>query len=248
MKAFFLMFCMVLAPMVQAQSPTQASQSALEAARELTGAIRDLDMSWMVDRMYPPLKRLYADQYSMRDERAGAAAAKRFMGTVKESDAQAAARMAANERALRQSYVDMGRKMKQQGVQVESFTVSPAVSEYVLGLPKCVASGVRRDTQGQRAVDDLQVGGDRSRLVILPTTFVISVPDTRSGKRVRVEQKSFIYAVRDETVDKGSSTRGTRLNQWYFIDGKVKPSELRSFFTNIPLNLRLPMSSSRQLN
>ncbi|MFI3243001.1 MAG: hypothetical protein R3Y56_01965 [Akkermansia sp.] len=248
MKAFFLMFCMALAPLVQAQTPTQASQSALEAARELTGAIRDLDMSWMVDRMYPPLKRLYADQYSMRDERAGAAAAKRFMGSVKETDAQATARMAANERALRQSYMDMGRKMKQQGVKVESFTVSPAVSEYVLGLPKSVASGVRRDTQGEREVDELQVGGDRSRLVILPTSFIISVPDPRSGGRVRVEQKSFIYAVRDEAVDAGSTTRGTQLNHWYFIDGKVKATELRSFFTNIPLNLRLPMTSSRQLN
>ncbi len=248
MKAFFLMFCMALAPMVQAQSPTAASQSALESARELTGAIRDLDMSWMVDRMYPPLKRLYADQYSMRDDRTGAAAAKRFMGSVKETEAQAAARMAASDRALRQSYVDTGRKMKQQGIQVESFTISPAVSEYVLTPPNSLASGVRRDTQGQRAVDDLQLGGDRSRMVILPTTFIISVPDTRSGRRVRVEQKSFIYAVRDERIDAGGATRGTKLNQWYFIDGKVKASELRSFFSNIPLNLRLPMTSSRQLN
>lgn len=248
MKAFFLMSCVALAPMVQASTPTTASQSALEAARELTGAIRDLDMSWMVDHMYPPLKRLYANQYSMRDDNAGANNAKRFMGTVQETEAQAKARTIANERALRASYVDMGRKMKQQGVQVESFVVSPAVSEYELALPKGVESGVRSDKLGKTAADELKMGGDRSRLVILPTTFIISVPDTRTGRRVRVEQKSFIYAVRDEVSADGGQSRGTILNKWYFIDGKVKASELRSFFVDIPLRLRLPMTSSRQLN
>ncbi len=234
--------------MLQAASPTAASQSALEAARELTGAVRDLDMSWMVDRMYPPLKRLYADQYSMRDQKAGVATTQRMTGVVKETEAQAKARLDANARALRDSYVDIGRKMKQQGVQVESFVVSPAVSEYVVSLPSNVAQGVLGDSKGKLAVEDLQLGRNSSRLVVLPTTLVISVPDGRSGRRVRVEQKSFIYAVRDEVLGAGEDGRGTRLNYWYFIDGKVKASELRSFFTDIPLRLRLPITSNRQLN
>ncbi len=248
MKAFFLMLLVALAPLALASTPTTASQSAWESARELTGAIRDCDMSWVVDRMYPPLKRVYAEQYSMRSEQDKYASAQRFKGAVKETDSQARARMAANERALRDNYIAIGQKMKKQGIVVESFTVSPAVSEYVLDLPQSVRTGVSRDAQGSTTADQLKMGSDRSRLVILPTTLIISVPDPRTGKRVRVEQKSFIYAVRDEIVEHGGASRGTRINQWYFIDGKVDASELRSFFMNIPLRLKLPMSSSRQLN
>lgn len=198
--------------------------------------------------MYPPLKRLYAERYSMRTDEAKYASAQRFKGSAQETDAQARARMEANERALRDSYVATGQKMKKQGIVVESFTVSPAVAEYVLALPQSVDSGVRRDAQGQVAADQLKMGNDSSRLVVLPTTLVISVPDPRTGKRVRVEQKSHIYAVRDEHVELGGASRGTKLNQWYFIDGKVEANELRSFFINIPLRLKLPINSSRQLN
>lgn len=144
--------------------------------------------------------------------------------------------------------MDMGRQMKEMDVRVESFTVSPAVAEYELTLPKSVAGAVRRDASGQTAADELKMGRNCSRLVILPTTLIVSVPDPRSGKRVRVEQKSHLFAVRDEVMENSGSGRGTEINRWYFIDGKTEVSTLRNFFMDIPLRLKLPITSSRQLN
>ena len=247
MKSFLLTSLFAISQVCSAASLSPAAQEACEAARELSGAVCDCDMSWMVDRMYPPLKRLLADQLSMKDAAARRASAQRFMGSTKETDAQALSRIAANERALRNKYIVIGSQMKKQGIRVESFTVSPAVAEYELALPRNVAKGVYSDKKGNTSAEDLTMGQDRSRLVVLPTTLIVSVPNPQTGERVRVEQKSHIYAVRDEQVAQGANTRGTVLNKWYFIDGKTEVRTLRSFFINIPLRLKLPINSSRQL-
>jgi hypothetical protein len=37
------------------------------------------------------------------------------------------------------------------------------------------------------------------------------------------------------------------LNKWYFIDGNTPVNTLRTFFPNLPLNLRLPATGDRIL-
>lgn len=226
---------------------TDAGRSAREAAREYGAAVRNCDMGWALDSMYPPLKRTYADQLSSRDPRQEAANARRIMGTVRESDAQAQARMKANVKALRARYDQMGREMKARGFRVESFSVGEPVAEYVVNPPTSVAREVRQDTGGVRRVEELGSGADRSRIVILPTTLVFRMPGGEGAAPVRMERRSYIFAVRDEAISSGNNTRGTVLNKWYFIDSNTDINVLRAFFPNLPLNIKLPDCGDRPL-
>ena len=45
---------------------SEAAKTAREAAREYGAAVRNCDMGWALDSMYPPLRRTYADQLSSR--------------------------------------------------------------------------------------------------------------------------------------------------------------------------------------
>ena len=63
---------------------SEVAKSAREAAREYGAAVRNCDMGWALDSMYPPLRRTYADQLSSRDPRMEAANARRIMGAQDE--------------------------------------------------------------------------------------------------------------------------------------------------------------------
>lgn len=225
---------------------SEAAKTAREAAREYGAAVRNCDMGWALDSMYPPLKRTYADQLSSRDPRMEASNARRIMGTMRESEAQAQARMKANAKALRDRYVKMGQDMRAAGFKVESFTVGNPVAEYVVNPPTAVARQVRRDTAGRTRVEDLQDGKDRSRLVVLPTKLIYSLPNG-DGTAQRVQRDSYIFAIRDEVISTPGSARGTKLNKWYFIDSNTDVNILRAFFPNLPLNIELPDCGDRPL-
>lgn len=233
-----------IASMVAAATVSEAAKTAREAAREYGAAVRNCDMGWALDSMYPPLRRTYADQLSGRDPRTEAANARRIMGTVRESEAQAQARMKANSKALRDRYVKMGQEMRAAGFKVESFSVGTPVAEYVVNPPTAVARQVRRDTTGRTRVEDLQNDKDRSRLVVLPTKLVYSLPGN-DGRTQRVQRDSYIFAVRDEVISTPGSARGTKLNKWYFIDSNTDVNILRAFFPNLPLNIELPDCGER---
>jgi hypothetical protein len=111
----------------------------------------------------------------------------------------------------------------------------------VITLP----DAVRKDTEGVRKVEEVQQTKDRSRIVVLPTTLVISMP-SRNGT-TRMERRSHIFAVRDEVITDTGISRGTKLNQWYFIDGNTDVNTLRTFFPDLPLYLKLPASGDRTL-
>lgn len=224
---------------------SDAAQSARDAARQYGAAVRNCDMAWAVDSMYPPLRRTYADQLSTRRPGSEAETARRIMGTQMETTEQARARMAANDRTLRARYAKMGRDMKASGVRIESFTVNAPFAEYIVTPPMAAITAVRRDTQGQVRAEDLQVSGDRSRIVILPTTLVIGMP-SRHGI-TRVERRSHIFAVRDEVISDKGYARGTELNRWYFIDGNTDVNTLRTFFPDLPLHIKLPPAVNRRL-
>lgn len=249
MKFFPLCFfsLLAMATLATAAPVSDAGRSAREAAREYGAAVRNCDMAWALDSMYPPLKRTYADQLSSRDPRQEAANARRIMGTVRESDAQAQARMKANAKALRERYAQMGQQMRARGFRVESFSVGEPVAEYVVNPPTSVAREVRQDTGGTRRVEELGQGADRSRLVVLPTTLVFRMPAGDGAAPVRVERRSYIFAVRDEVISSGSNARGTVLNKWYFIDSNTDVNVLRAFFPNLPLNIKLPDCGDRPL-
>ena len=104
---------------------------------------------------------------------------------------------------------------------------------------------VRKDTEGVRKVEEVQQTKDRSRIVVLPTTLVISMP-SRNGTTC-MERRSHIFAVRDEVITDTGISRGTKLNQWYFIDGNTDVNTLRTFFPDLPLYLKLPASGDRTL-
>lgn len=248
MKRILSLACMIaiIGGEASAAPVSEAGKTAREAAREYGAAVRNCDMGWALDSMYPPLKRTYADQLSSRDPRTEAANARRIMGTIKESDAQAQARMKANIQALRKRYEKMGQSMVDSGFKVESFFVGQPLAEYVVHPPTAVARQVRRDTSGKTRVEDLKNDQDRSRLVVLPTKLVYSLPG-RDGTTQRIQRDSYIFAVRDEIISTPGNARGTQLNKWYFIDSNTDVNILRAFFPNLPLNIALPDCGDRPL-
>ncbi len=226
---------------------SNAANNAREAARRYGAAVRNCDMGWAVDSMYPPLRRTYADQLTANTPGSEAVRAHRIMGINKrgETKEEARARMIANDRALRAKYAKMGQSMKSSGIKIESFTVGAPYSEYEVTPPMDSVQAVRNDTRGVRAVEEVQQTRDRSRIVVLPTTLVISLP-TRNGS-TRIERRSYIFAVRDEVITDTGISRGTKLNQWYFIDGNTDVNTLRTFFPDLPLYIKLPATGDRTL-
>ncbi len=223
---------------------TEAGRTAQEAARQYGAAVRNCDMGWALDSMYPPLKRTYADRYgNSGNPEAEAADARRIMGTSRESTAEAQARMRANERALRNYYVKMGQSMKSAGFKVEDFHVGTPYAEYEL----TPAGSIMKQAHKGAAVDAIDDTRDRSRLIVLPTRLTFSVPD-RSGNRVKVLRKGYIFALRDEVISSRVNARGTQLNRWYFVDGNTNVSLLRAFFPDLPLNISLPDSGDFPAN
>ena len=110
---------------------SETANSAAEAARSYGAAVRSCDMGWALDYMYPPLKRMYAEQFAGRGEKE-ADNARRIMGLAHETPQQARTRVEAGMRALREHYVKMGKQMISSGLKIESFTVREPVAEYVL--------------------------------------------------------------------------------------------------------------------
>ena len=235
---------MVLVGVCQAAS--DAATSAREAAQQYGAAVRNCDMRWAVDSMYPPLRRTYADQLTSRTREAEIARARRVQGLDRETVVEARTRMAANDKALRAKYARMGEEMKKSGLIVESYSVGEATAEYVVTPPMAAVSQARKDTAGRVRAEDIGNTQERSRVVVLPTTLVISAP-ARDGRRTRMERRSYIFAVRDEVITDKSQPRGTVLNKWYFIDGNTDVNTLRTFFPNLPLYLRLPATGDRIL-
>ncbi len=223
---------------------TEAGRTAQEAARQYGAAVRNCDMGWALDSMYPPLKRTYADRYgNSGNPEAEAADARRIMGTSRESTAEAQARMRANERALRNYYVKMGQSMKAAGFKVEDFSVGAPFAEYEL----TPAGSIMRQARTGTAVEALDDTRDRSRLIVLPTRLTYSAPD-RYGRRVKMMRKSYIFALRDEVMSSKVNARGTQLNRWYFVDGNTNVNLLRAFFPDLPLNIDLPDSGEYPVN
>ncbi len=228
-----------LVSVAQAAPVTEAGRSAQEAAREYGGAIRQCDMNWALDCMYPPIRRTYAEQFASRSDSATEAEnARRIMGVgKKETPAEAEARMIANERKLREYYLSMGRAMRTKGIRVEQFSVGKPFAEYVLTPSVRMVRAMGTDTRS----DQLHHVGDRTRLVVLPTSVIYSMPDGRGG-RERIKRVSYIFALRDEVISHKSAKRGTKLNVWYFVDGNTDIGMLRSFFPDLPANIDLPDS------
>ncbi len=225
-----------VATLCNAAPMTEAGHTAQEAARQYGAAVRNCDMGWALDSMYPPLKRTYADRYgNSGNPEAEAADARRIMGTSHESEATAQARMRANERALRNYYVKMGQAMKANGFKVENFYVGAPHAEYVL----TPANSIMNQARSGATVDELDATRDRSRLIVLPTQLTYSVPD-RNGQRRKFMRKSHIFALRDEVISSKENARGTQLNRWYFVDSNTNISLLRAFFPDLPHNIALP--------
>ena len=249
-----------------AQQVSPASQEAWQAARELTGAVRTGDMSWMVAKMYPPVKRMLADELAMQVkypdsvERARAVEKQSQIRRTMMDDRQTSkavwekyrkqelANMAENDKALEAQYRQIGEKLKKQGMTVESFQVSAPYSEYLVVAPSVIGGGVSnfKDDLAQQGVDESRVeeGKAQSRIVVLPTMVVYSAPDV-DGNRVRMEKKSYLFAIRDERTANESAK--ARLNKWFFLDASTDVKVLRSFFPDLPLGLRLPSTSVRPL-
>ncbi len=233
-----------LASVCSAAPMTEAGRTAQEAARQYGAAVRNCDMGWALDSMYPPLKRTYADRYgNSGNPEAEAADARRIMGTSRESTAAAQARMRANERALRNRYVKMGQDMKAAGFKVEDFSVGAPFAEYEL----TPSGSLMKQAHSGAAAEELDDTRDRSRIIILPTRLTYSVPD-RNGRRTRVLRKGYIFALRDELISAKVNERGTQLNRWYFADGNTNINMLRAFFPDLPLNIDLPDSGDYPLN
>ncbi len=244
-KAFFYI-PLLCTSFISAQAASTEAQQAASAARELAGAIRNCDMSWVVDRMYPPVKLYYANKLALRGDNARQHSTDVMLGAARETPEQAEARHLANIRALRSQYIKQGQQLKSKGVVIERFTVDAPHAEYIISPADNVATGVLKDQGAKRQADQLEEGRERSRLVVLPTTLILRAP-LPNGQTVRVEQKSFIYAVRDEVTAKNRTALDAKPNTWYFIDAKTPASVLRSFFPNLPAQISLPPSSERQL-
>lgn len=246
MKNFSLIAIVALALGGLVHAASEAANSARAAAQQYGAAVRNCDMRWAVDSMYPPLRRTYADSLASRTQKSEALRAMRIQGLAREDEAQAVARVKANDKALRAHYARMGEEMKKSGLQIESYTVGTATGEYVVTPPMAAVSQVRKDTRGRVRAEDIGNTKERSRIVILPTTLVVSVPGAE-GRRNRLERRSFIYAVRDEVIIDKSMPRGTEPNKWYFIDGNTNANMLRSFFPDLPLYLDVPGTGDRVL-
>ena len=228
------------------QAASEAAESARAAAQQYGAAVRNCDLVWAVDSMYPPLRRTYADSLASRTREAEATRARRVQGIDRENVIEARARMHANDKALRAQYARMGEQMKNSGLKVESYSVGPATAEYVVTPPMAAVNQVRKDTAGRIRAEKIGITQERSRIVVLPTTLVVNVPGA-NGSRTRMERRSYIFAVRDEVIIDKSMPRGTELNKWYFIDGNTDVNTLRSFFPNLPLYLDLPGTGDRIL-
>lgn len=236
---------------VLGEAVSDIARTAVEAARSYGAAVRSCDMGWALDYMYPPIKRMYAEQFSNRTGKE-ADNARRIMGLTEESPEQTRSRIQDGLKALREHYVKMGKAMVASGLKIESFIVQDPVAEYVVAPPSGVVQAVRRDAEGKIAADQLQSGGERSRLVVLPTVLIVSGPSP-SGGVTRVERRSHIYAIRDEVVEgrlnrNGLTSRDTLLNKWYFVDGNTDVNTLRAFFPQLPLRLNLPGGGERILH
>lgn len=158
--------------------------------------------------------------------------------------------------------------MKKQGLKIESYSIGTPTGEYVVTPANATASSVHRAEAARRQKTegrDLRGNGwtpqqptqgpasetgettDRSRIVIIPTTLVVSMPG-RNGARTRMERKGYIYAVRDEIISEQGAERETKPNKWYLIDGNTNISTLRTFFPDLPLYLERPTCGERVLN
>lgn len=231
-----------------AAAVSEIGRSAMEAARSYGAAVRSCDMGWALDFMYPPLKRTYADQFSSRSGKE-AENARRVMGLTSETREQARVRSQSSMKALRDFYMQMGRKMVASGMKIESYVVGEPVAEYVVNPPSVIVSGADAASRGEPA--QAQVQRDRSRLIVLPTTLIVSGPSPQGGV-ARVERRGHIYAIRDEAVSggldrNGMTPRETKLNKWYFADGNTDVTLLRAFFPNLPLRLMLPDGGERAI-
>ena len=261
MKSIYaLMVTGAIAGLVAEAAPvSNAAREAQAKANEYKGAVVNCDMGWAVDSMYPLHKWTLADRLASRNSQNERENALRIMGAkgYRESDEVARRRMERNIRALRAEYVRIGQGMKDAGFRVERYAVGAPVAEYVLPHSAAAVRAVRNDsvrqgrTQSSAALsraDEIKWEGGVSRLVVLPTTLWYSVP-TESGRRMRVERKDFIYAVRDEKVQATNNRnyRGTELNNWYFIDGNTDVNTLRSYVPTLPLNIARPDTGERPL-
>lgn len=256
MKSFYtLMMPAALCVLTAEAAPvSDIAREAQAAANAYKGAVVNCDMEWAIDRMYPPIKWTLADRFASRDPRREREHAKRIMGTAghKESDEVARLRMERNIRALRDEYVRMGRRMKEAGFRVERYIVGAPMAEYILPHSAAAMRAVRADStrRGNKlsSAENIKWEGGRSRLVVLPTTLWYSIP-TEDGRRLRVERKDFIYAVRDEVIQSTNNRnyRGTEINKWYFIDSNTDVNTLRSYFPTLPLNIAQPDTGERPL-
>lgn len=217
-----------------------AGASARAAARELTGSVRMGDMGWMAECMYPPLKSMLAQQMQARSRRGQEAAfARRAMGLGKPLTQEEETRM---EKALDAHYRRMGEEMKRAGVIIESFSVGEPFAELELTPPGAmIPAGLNAAASAETVA---QSRGERSRMIILPTTLVLSAPNETGGK-TRIEKKSFLYAVRDEASH--NEIRQRRLNKWFFIDASTDLKTLRTLFPDMPLNIATPPTGTRVL-
>ena len=230
----------------QAAPVSEAGRSAQSAAGEYKAAVMDCDMSWCFDYMYPPIKRTLADRLASRTQGNDM---DYITGLRKDKNELAAERLKKNLEALRAQYEAMGRQMKAGGFKVERFVVGAPYAEYELVSSSSAVRNIKAGSQEKtyRNPDEIKWKGDRSRLVVLPTTLWFSAPDPSTGRRVRMERRDFIYAVRDEAYHNNVNTRGTEPGKWYFIDSNTPVSTLRSYFPTLPLNVRTPDTGDRLL-
>ncbi len=232
--------------LISAQQISQEARTAVASARELSGAVKNCDMSWVVDRMYPPIKQHYANKLALRTEEGKRINNQRMLGQISETAKEKQAREAANVRALRDIYIKQGNELKKHGVVIERFNVAEPFAEYIVSPPSNIIQGVLTDTNASRAADKLQEGKDKCRLVILPTLLILRIPSP-DGTMIRMEQRSFIYAVRDESNSAKRQEMGIEANTWYFIDAKTGVKTLRECFTDLPARIPLPQTTERRL-
>jgi phosphopantetheine adenylyltransferase len=156
------------------------SASAVQAARELSGAVKSGDMMWLVDNMYPPMKKKLIA--SFRTDHEIACDANGNSGVQKRSDS---AREASFMESMRKRMADAAAEMKRNGVKIESFEIGEPVGEYL----------VKNGTEV---------------VVILPTRMVLSkkVPPSRlevgNSPLVMVKVLKARDATTNELVDKES--------------------------------------------
>ncbi len=249
MKNFILtaMVTVGAAAVAQAAPMSAAAKEAQSAANEYRAAVMACDMGWCYDYMYPPIKRTLADRLASRTQGDNT---DYITGKKKMNTQEAQARMKKNLAALRTQYEQMGKQMKAGGFKVEKFVIGAPYAEYELVSSSSALNSVRQGSQKKtyKEAEDIELRGDRSRLVVLPTTLWYSVPDPATGRRIRVERRDYIYAVRDEAYRDNKNTRGTEPNKWYFIDSNTNVNTLRTYFPTLPLNIKTPDTGDRPLH